>query len=265
MGGLTSKFESYEENVDSNSTNFEMLASNPGFAHVMDQIFSYLSAPDLCNLRLTSKILHCAVELNKRWWLFQLKFIMSTPIPIKTIFNEDHESTFEELWHALKSLNEHFQRKESAERVKKYVNLLWIYLKDEMDSEYWTPPYTKNIEFANFFMTTPFDWNIKHEDGYFPLHYACRYGNLDVVKLLLNFLESKNIDFFTMTNFREDIFFFAAGNNTTDQILKFLLQQFRSKFTNEKRGNNGYRIIHWAIRFGHPETVKFLLHFFNVF
>ena len=92
----------------------------------------------------------------------------------------------------------------------------------------------KSVELFN--VCTILNFGNKH--GSLPIHYACRRGHLDAVKLLI----SKGTDF-TSTDDDGDTPLHLASQNRDTSIVDYLIQPGAQV---NCRNNNSYLLIHYA-------------------
>ena len=96
--------------------------------------------------------------------------------------------------------------------------------------------------------------NIKSPDGLTPLHFACQYGSIEMVQLLIK--HTPTFDANSRTNDEGNTIFHYAVNNYNTQVLKLILDTYQ--FENI-RSELGYTILHDAVGHGSKETIEFLI------
>ena len=96
------------------------------------------------------------------------------------------------------------------------------------------------------------------EDNYTPLIWACYYGNIEIVKLLLNYKEIKQSLNKAKYNGETPLFWACWSNSTT--IVKLLLNlKEEIKQSLNKVNSCGNTPLHWICYHNNIEIVKLLL------
>ncbi|XP_076377912.1 uncharacterized protein LOC143259463 [Megalopta genalis] len=95
--------------------------------------------------------------------------------------------------------------------------------------------------------------NVDDNSGMTVLHTAAKYGNLEIVKFLIN---EKGADFNAKDNEGMTILHTAAGYGNLE-IVKFLINEKGADFN--AKDNEGMTILHTAVKYGNLEIVKFLI------
>lgn len=99
------------------------------------------------------------------------------------------------------------------------------------------------------------DLEVVAHSGLKPIHYACRYADFSIVKLLVDL--GVDLDSKTRNDDRRPLHY--ACYNKNPKIFKYLLQNPQNKILDmECRDVNGYRPIHLACENGMLEIVKWL-------
>ena len=91
------------------------------------------------------------------------------------------------------------------------------------------------------------DWN-----GYTALHNSCRYGHIDMVRLLIKHKANVN----TRTD-SGDTPLTLAARNKHENVLHALLND--SQCLVDAKGRDGYTALQYSCRYGHVDIVKILL------
>ncbi|XP_067654113.1 ankyrin repeat domain-containing protein 17-like [Haliotis asinina] len=120
----------------------------------------------------------------------------------------------------------------------------------------WTPvmaaAYNEHRDLVKFLVGRGADVSLVDGDGSNFLHYACREGHLETVKLILSLnvvgINSRGEDSWTPV--------MAAAYNEHRALVKFLVGRGADVSLTDSDGNN---VLHYACREGHLETVKLIL------
>ena len=152
---------------------------------------------------------------------------------------------------------EQFTRKQSIQRLKVIVRQMWFYFRDESLSRVANPFHCfvahSELEFVRLLVDCGIDLTMTDPHGMTSMHYACAFGNVEMVELCLKHVPSFNATL--RTNKGRTIFHLAARNRDT-QVLKLILNTFRYEDITD---HQGWTMIHFAVAFGPKETIKFLL------
>ena len=92
----------------------------------------------------------------------------------------------------------------------------------------------------------------KGQDGYTALHYACRYGHVDIVKILIKHKANVN----ARTDSGDTPLTLAVRYNH-DNVVHALLSD--SQCLVDAKGQDGYTALHYSCRYGHVDIVKILI------
>lgn len=129
----------------------------------------------------------------------------------------------------------HYARVNDVENFKKVLELT---KNSNLDKE--TPDFDNEEHYVNKLSS----------EGYNAFHYACFYGNLDIVKLIYeNFLDLNIVNFLGKTGF------FLAVERNHIHIVKYLINLCDIRIPDK----HGYTVLHKAIENNNIEIVKLLM------
>ena len=286
----------YLNKPDQSHMSINEFITNPGFNHIMIQIMANLDEKDIANCRLVSKTWKNYID-SKQWWITQLEYIRNTKTTFKYTDYET-ESLVDDEFPVWKKTLDYYGQKVCGEKLKKFVNFMWQYFKNE--KKFLNPLLQAvndgNIGFIEFLIDSPIDFNVRCNglEG-ICFHIAC-YGNqVQVLELLVKHSLDKNIDITTKSlkygltpmhvackygslelvkalsnhiiSRNLDLFqtsnngvslFHGAVENTQSEVPIYLLENFKVNFDNS-RDENGLTLMHRAILFGQEDTVNHLL------
>ena len=97
----------------------------------------------------------------------------------------------------------------------------------------------------------------KGQDGYTELHYSCRDGHVDIVKILVKY--KANVNARTDSG---DTPLTLAAKNKHDNVVHALLSD--SQCLVDAKGQDGYTALHYSCRYGHLDIVRTLVNQFKV-
>ena len=276
---------------------FEYLIENPGFEHIVQNVFENLIAQDVASCRLVSKRWNNLILNNQHWWRLQLKYMETK----KFLFEfDDTEIGNEPLFNrfpAWKIPHEHFLKNEGTKRLQEYVSLMWKYLNDKKaHNPLLNAAMNGNIEFVRLLIDTPtdfnaettiykistplhtacignqiqvikllidnqavknIDFNARGSNGLTALHFACRNGSLEVVRLLIEYLKSKNIELFQIGTLGTTLFH-QAVQNPDIRVPFYFFHQYRPMFSDVSE-ESGHTVIHKALSKGQNDLVNYLI------
>ena len=196
-----------------------------------------------------------------------------------------------------KVVEKYFINVKSTERLRSFVSYMWSYFHDVQKAYVNPLHFAVcegQIDFVKLLIDSPLDFNVPTQKrntvvalacmknqieilgllidkakkkninfetreafGQTPFHHAYKSGSLDLVKLLLNYLQFESIDFLPLTRSGCDIFHLSVINPDT-RVPQYIFEQFNDKF-NDKNTYLGSKVIHLAIRKGQNETINYLL------
>ena len=97
------------------------------------------------------------------------------------------------------------------------------------------------------------DKNPRDKNGWTPLHFASRYGHLNIVKFLVPFLSDKNPK--SGAQFEESTPLHEAAFHGKLHIVEYLCQQIEGDIN--PSNSHGGTVLHWAAQYGHLDVVCF--------
>ena len=97
------------------------------------------------------------------------------------------------------------------------------------------------------------DKNPRDKNGWTPLHFASRYGHLNIVKFLVPFLSDKNPK--SGAQFHEITPLHQAATFGKLHIIEYLCQQIEGDIN--PSNSHGGTVLHWAAQYGHLDVVCF--------
>ena len=279
---------------------FEYFIENPAFEHIVQNVFENLSAQDIASCRLVSKGWNSFVINDKHWWRLLLQIMSMKKFLYQLDPKDDSNIGYELLFDrfpAWKITNDHFLKNESTKRLRKYVAFMWEYLNNEKaHNPLLHAAKTGNISFVTLLIKTPTDFNAlstrgkistplhvacignqlemiqllidnqdvknidfdaKGSNGISALHFACSYASLEVVRLLIGYLTSKNIELF-QANDLELTIFHQAVQNQDNRVPFYIFNQYKQLFS-DIPDSKGCTVIQYALELGHIDIVNYLI------
>lgn len=169
---------------------------------------------------------------EKAWYHNKLQEFQTLPIQIVERTKDQNgyktrKNTFQQIFPDWQAFFKHFETEENVATLKKIVHFLRDYYMDYQDVE----------------------------NGETPLHYACKMGNLEMVKILCPFSIGFNaISVQQMTPLH------CACENGRTEVVKFLLDHSQKKGIIINTTNRfGWTPLHMASLEGHAEVVNLIL------
>ena len=222
MGNVNSN--SKKKNEDTYYPLINQCIDSEGLRHIAFEIFACIANEDIPKCRLVCKTwLFFIDEVLKIWWQIQIrkcaekcpKFLIDHNIdkylalchslPLDLHFNAKlpwglDTTTFYRLRGklALEDLIEHFLTKESPQNMKKFNSLLRSWIKSRKESDLllyvleennleWIELLAK-VQGSGYISRRLYSWDET------PLHNACHQGNIEVVEMLVKYLDSNGLN-----------------------------------------------------------------------
>ena len=224
----------------------EELLTNPGLSRIINHISSFLDVKSLAQCRLVSQSWRRLVE--RQWQLLQLEH-MKTIETDKAIVRGTISNNFLE-WIEIMDL----YKTQNTPKLRNFVQEMWTYeYNDTFYNSKRNPLFdlssNYNIEFLQTLICKNIDWaTIKDSDGWTVLHYACEYGSIETVQLLIS--SNSTFDPNTLTRRGYTIFDFAVCNPNF-QVPKLIMDTFTLQ-------PSRYTMV-YAVRYASKETLEWLI------
>ena len=203
---------------------FEMdyLMQNQGLDHLSEKIFQLLNVQTIARCRLVSKL--WLQSLDKIWIIKQLETFQRKLIEIYD--SDEHES----------------QKKQLVEYQPEWIQIFQALAKqNDVKIVHFIKQYYLDIEASRMGLT--------------PLHYACKYGQVELVNLL-----NSKIDFHKSDNSKRTSLHHACHSGNAE-IVKVLIQ---NNLNVNAQDEDGKTPLHFACEIGSTEVVKMLFSKSNV-
>ena len=238
----------------------EEILTNQGLCHIVENISSYLDPKSLAQCRVVCQSWKDSIDNDRQWLIFQLEHIHKQEKIFIDFLSKDNsevkasiEARFPEWYHFFKAVT----RRQNIPELKEFLKHMWIYFRNDSMSYYRTPLHdaaaASNIVFAQLLIDSGIDLEMKNPDGWTPLHFACRYGRIEMVQLLIKYMPAFHAA--SKTNNGWTIFHLAAVNSDP-QVLKMILNTFRFE---DIRDHVRWTMLLYAVRFGAKETIRFVI------
>ena len=237
----------------------EEILNNPGLNRIINQVSHHLDVKSLAQCRLVCQSWRDLIDHGRRWLQYQSvhihrqeKIFVDTLKEGKPKVKATIKERFPE-WVAFMNQYPPF----NLNGLKRMNWSMWRYFKNDKVSLYSNPLTTavakSDINFVQFLIDCDIDLNMKDPKGFTPMHHACRYGNIQMPKLLI-----KHLSNYDATENSEDLLriFNSAISNSDPQVLKLILDTFRFENIRDK---NGWTMIHHAVFYGPEDQIQFLL------
>ena len=235
----------------------EEFLENQGLCHIVRNISGFLDAQSMANCRLVCHSWKDLIDNERPWWNFQLYHISSNKK--KCLFNGNDnkvewKSYYIKIFPEVKAVTEEFSKRQSIPKLQEFVKEMWIYFRD--DNAIMGPLgyaiYQSNVKFVQLLIDGGID--LATMISHYPMFHACRFGNLEIVQLLIKYFPS--FDPTSRTEHGCTIFHMSALNQDV-RVLKLILDSFR--FEDSRETLHAMKMIHYAVLFGQKETIEFLL------
>ena len=239
----------------------EKLLANEGLDLVVKHISRFLDPKSLGQCRVVCHSWRNSIDNSQQWFIYQLNHIQNkekTFVDVRKKERPTLQSSISKRFPEWDSVIGQFSRKQSIPKLKKFVKYMWIYFNNESMSFYRNPlseaAAKSNIKFVELLIKCSINLDIKSQDGLTPLHCACRYGNIEMVQLLIK--HTPTFDAISRRNEEGMSIFHYAVCNSDTQVPKFILDTFNIE---NIRAHNGETILHDAVIVGQKETIRFLI------
>ena len=236
------------------------LIKNPGQCQIVRDISSFLDVKSLAQCRLVCHSWRDLIDNDRSWLIFQLEHIQShekTFVDIMKCGKPKVKGIIKERFPEWTSFTNEISRRKSIPTLKEVLRQMWIYYKDDETSMNRNPLHEavakSNIDFVKLLIRCGIDLGMKNLNGWTQMHFACRYGNIEMVQLLVQ--HTPTFDPTSITN-KDYTIFHLAVNNEDPQVPKLILGTFKFE---DIRAEHGWTMIHHAVAFGPKETIEFLL------
>jgi len=239
------------------------LIANPGHSCIVRNISSFLDAKSLAQCRLVSQSWKDLIDNNRPWLVFQLEHIHTKE---KTFVDQEAEdkpsvkTTIKERFSEWYKFIQQISRKQSIPRLTEIVRQMWIYMNDQIydDNPLHSAISKSDTQYVQVLVDCGIDLTMTAQDnGRTPMHYACRFGSKEMVKLLFKHLPT--FDSTSRNDYGQTIFHLAVRNQDP-QVLKLILDRFRFE---DIRDSNGKTIFHLAVYNPDPQVPKLILDMFK--
>ena len=237
----------------------EELLTNPGLCHIVRNISSFLDPKSLAQCRVVCHSWKNSIDNDRQWLIFQLEHIHKQEktfidyLKGKSKVKSSIKTRFPE-WNAF---IEDVSKRQNIPVLKEFVKYMWTYFKDESMNFYRSPLHSTvektSIEITQLLIKSGIDLEMKTPDGGTPMHVACRFGDIEMVQLLVK--HQPTFDASLRTNDGHTIFH-CAVSNSDPQVPKLMLDTFRFE---DIRTNLGGTMLHHAVFFGPKESIEFLI------
>ena len=162
---------------------------------VPQHIFSYLDPKSLSNCRLVAFSWKECIDDHKFWYCLQLEDLEKKKVDFKDL---TLVQAFPEWEEALL----YFKSRVPLETLKLFTLHLKDYFKhgNTLVSPLHSAIKSDNLTFIHLLLQSPLDFNTRDDKGWTPMHYACDNSKLEMMSLLLNNVQEKQIDFHALSS-----------------------------------------------------------------
>ena len=239
----------------------EKILANEGLGQIVRNISRFLDPKSLAQCRLTCHSWRNTIDNDRQWIIFQLehinkkeKIFIDGLAKDKPKVKGSVEVIFPEWCASFKAVT----RRQNIPELKEFLKHMWIYFKNDSMSLYTNPfnnaMFESNIVFAQLLIKSGIDLEMKNRIGCTALHYACKYGKIEMVQLLIKFMPA--FDATSGTKTKGSTIFHLAASNSDPQVAKLILNKFKFEDT---RDDFGWTMIHRAVAYGQKETIELLI------
>ena len=255
-----------------NQFDLEELFTNSGFYYIAKRLISNFDFKNLANLVVVSKPIRAFVLSQRHWLASQLKIIRSNPRTFTLTYYKNFRTygmkfiTEQFPWY--NSIFDYVEKNTTFDEFTVVLNDLKWYFQEKGMQEYCTPflaaIYGKKNNFVQNFLRFPKEF-IKWEEKYAldcgnmtPFTFACNYGKVEAVTLMLDFAEEREIDLTSGYPLH-----FACGHGHT-AVVKLLLERHANIYELLHLINpNGKTPLELAKYMQHDEIVHLIEAFFS--
>ena len=174
----------------------EKIIKNPGLNGIVNHISSFLDVKSLAQCRLVCHSWRDLIDNDRPWLIFQLEHIESREKTFIDHLNDDQtkiKGSIKERFPEWSSFTYRLSRKKSIPILKEVVRQMWIYFKDNAMSFYTNPLHDavlkSNVDYVKLLIRCGIDLGMYTPHGWTPMHFACNYGTIEMVTLLITVSE----------------------------------------------------------------------------
>ena len=235
----------------------EEILANQGLCLIVKHISSFLDPKSLAQCRVVCHSWRNLIDNDRQWLLFQLEHIhKKEKIFIDVLANDKPKvkASIEERFPEWYAFFKAATRRQNIPEMKEFLKHMWIYYKNDSISFYTNPLHEaaagSNIIFAQFIIKSGIDLKMKNTIGWTAMHFACRYGQIEMVQLLMPAFDATSRTSQGLTIFH------LAARNSDPQVAKLILDTFKFE---DIRDDFGWTMLHRAVAYGPKETIEFLI------
>ena len=224
-------------------TDLESILKNPGLTHIVIKILSSLDSKSLAKCRLLGNAWKQEIDNNKKLLIIQWKQVRQT----KLICKDLEESSFEAhltIWKETFDLVEFM----TVDNIKLFLKISRTFIRevlvrnevDKTEAPLFPVAILEKVayKFTKVLFKTPYDFNSRDRYGRTCFMYACKYGCLRVVKLLLANSIEKNIDVNARDHLGKTALSLASIHGYSS-VVKYLLENSKEFGINPNRNEIG--------------------------
>ena len=243
------------------SINMETLLQNEGLCHIVTNVIRFLDKKSIANCRQVSRSFKNLIDYDRTWIGLQLEHICYEKKKFINCWDEFVTTTINEKFESFVQSIQPFIAKGIKPDLHYLVKEMWIYFKNDSQNISHSPLHeaiaVSNVSLVKILMHAGVDMEMP---SVFllqsPLQIACRWGNVEMVKLLINNMPYSN---YQMTDLKENscfesVFHYAAKNQST-QVLELMIATYGFE---DLANDFGDHIIHTAVLYGTKETIEYL-------
>ena len=224
----------------------ESILKNPGLAHIGLKILSSLDSKSLTNCRLLGNVWKQEIDNNRKLLIIQWRQVRQTKLNCMDV--QPMTSTFEA---HLTNWKETFDLVEfmTVDKIKLFLKVSRTFIREVLvrnevgkkEAPLFPIAILEKVAygFTKILLETPYDFSSRDKYGRTCFMYACKYGCLRIVKLLLANSVEKKID----VNAKDHLGKTAlclAGIHGKSGIVKYLLETSEEFGINPNRIGNDY-------------------------
>ena len=161
---------------------------------VPQHIFSYLDPKSLSNCRLVAFSWKECIDDHKFWYCLQLEDLEKKKVDFKNL-------TLVQAFPEWEEVLAYFKSRVPLETLKLFILHLRKYFKhgNTLVSPLHSAIKSGNLTFVHLLLQSPLDFNTRDAEGWTPMHYACDNSKVEMMSLLLNNLQRKQINFHALS------------------------------------------------------------------